>query len=391
MSGWTQVGSATVDLTSGLTTGYIPVTGVTIPAGATYGFIVASTAGTVQYTNGTGTPGVTAWASDANVTVTQGHGGSFAGSVFGFNFSPRNWNGTVHYGDPSASAYTFSWSTGDTTEDVSGLSSGAYSVTATDCNGCTATGTYTVSLNVTYGCTDPNASNYDPTANTDDGSCTYPGCTDSLATNFDPNANVDDGSCVYPCADNDVTITVGGGSWMAEVGWSLVDGSGVTVASGGAPFTGTFCLADDCYTMNMTDSYGDGWNGNTYSITDNNSGTVYGTGGLLTGSAGSDQVSIGASCAVLGCTDPLATNYDANATQDDGSCVYPCTDNVVALNMYDSFGDGWNGSTYDVSSGGVSVATGGLTAGSYGSDTLCLPTGCYDITVGGGSYFRSIV
>ena len=22
----------------------------------------------------------------------------------------------------------------------------------------------------------------------------------------------------------------------------------------------------------------------------------------------------------------------------------------------------------------------------YGSDTLCLPTGCYDITVGGGSY-----
>ena len=48
-----------------------------------------------------------------------------------------------------------------------------------------------------FGCTDPNASNYDSTANTDDGSCTYPGCTDSLATNFDPNANLDDGSCTY--------------------------------------------------------------------------------------------------------------------------------------------------------------------------------------------------
>ena len=81
MSGWTQVGSATVDLTSGLTTGYIPVSGVTIPAGGTYGFIVASTTVTVQYTNGSGTVGVTPWASDANLTVTEGHGGTFAGSV----------------------------------------------------------------------------------------------------------------------------------------------------------------------------------------------------------------------------------------------------------------------------------------------------------------------
>jgi hypothetical protein len=89
---------------------------------------------------------------------------------------------------------------------------------------------------------------------------TVDGCTDTLATNYDACANNDDGSCVYPCTDNDVTITVGGGSWTSEVGWSLIDGSGVTVASGGAPFTGTFCLADDCYTMDMTDAYGDGWN-----------------------------------------------------------------------------------------------------------------------------------
>ena len=25
------------------------------------------------------------------------------------------------------------------------------------------------------------------------------GCTDSTATNYDPNATVDDGSCIYPC------------------------------------------------------------------------------------------------------------------------------------------------------------------------------------------------
>ena len=55
--------------------------------------------------------------------------------------------------------------------------------------------TYTI-----YGCTDPAANNYDPLANTDDGSCDYCvyGCIDSGATNYDPNATCDDGSCVYP-------------------------------------------------------------------------------------------------------------------------------------------------------------------------------------------------
>ena len=50
------------------------------------------------------------------------------------------------------------------------------------------------------GCTDPNAQNYDPNANVDDGSCTYApisGCTDPNAVNYDTNATVDDGSCTY--------------------------------------------------------------------------------------------------------------------------------------------------------------------------------------------------
>ena len=61
------------------------------------------------------------------------------------------------------------------------------------------------------GCTDPDASNHDPTATEDDGSCTYPaepvlGCTDQNATNHNAAASEDDGTCQYatnpedPCA-----------------------------------------------------------------------------------------------------------------------------------------------------------------------------------------------
>ena len=39
------------------------------------------------------------------------------------------------------------------------------------------------------------------------------------------------------------------------------------------------------------------------------------------------------SCSVYGCTDPIACNYDVNATDDDGSCLtaYGCT-NPLACN-----------------------------------------------------------
>ena len=52
------------------------------------------------------------------------------------------------------------------------------------------------------GCTDANATNFDPLAEIDDGTCEYQeppqeGCTDSTATNYDSLAEIDDGSCEY--------------------------------------------------------------------------------------------------------------------------------------------------------------------------------------------------
>ena len=197
----------------------------------------------------------------------------------------------------------------------------------------------------------------------------------------------------------------------------------------------------------MFDSWGDGWNGATYTVTDAN-GTVMASGGLASGSAGTDticlpdgcyDISVGGgsfdseitfnfgsltgaaagtynvcfnvavlgctdpaadnfdsaatqddgSCIFSGCTDPTASNYDANATVDDGSCTYPCTDNAIDMVMFDSWGDGWNGATYTVTDG-TTTATGGLTTGSTATDALCLPDGCYDVTVGGGTYDSEI-
>lgn len=59
------------------------------------------------------------------------------------------------------------------------------------------------------GCTDPEAANYDPNATLDDDSCEYPGCTDPEALNFDEEANVNDGSCVYSQAFLGASDTLG--------------------------------------------------------------------------------------------------------------------------------------------------------------------------------------
>jgi glucose/arabinose dehydrogenase len=64
------------------------------------------------------------------------------------------------------------------------------------------------------GCTYPGASNYDASANEDNGSCQFAGCLDSAALNYIAWANVDSGACVYGafCTEDvnaDGAVTVG--------------------------------------------------------------------------------------------------------------------------------------------------------------------------------------
>ena len=130
-------GTPTVPVYSGA----IPMTEVTIPAGATYGFYLGLN-GTLTYSIAAGTAGVTPWGSNGALTITVGHSSSFPIVVN----TPRAPLIQVHYEIQPWNSLTYEWSNGATTEDLTGVAPGTYSVTATDCNGCTASATVEVGV-----------------------------------------------------------------------------------------------------------------------------------------------------------------------------------------------------------------------------------------------------
>ena len=152
-----------------------------------------------------------------------------------------------------------------------------------------------------YGCTDPSATNYDPQATINDGSCIYStdvyGCMDPLALNYNPLASIDDGSCYY---DTTIIEVLGCTDTMA-----LNYNPLATIDDGS-------CV----YSTDSTDVYG---------CTDP---TAINYNPLATIDDGSCYYPIDSN-AVFGCTDTSALNYNPLATVDDGSCFYYC-DSIVA-------------------------------------------------------------
>lgn len=95
---WTLLGSASVTSSGTDVPTPLPVGGLTIPAGQTYGIYVTKTttcqngaSGCLLYTNGA----VSVANADIQLDAGIGLGGLF-GSLGG-PFSPRSWNGTVYY------------------------------------------------------------------------------------------------------------------------------------------------------------------------------------------------------------------------------------------------------------------------------------------------------
>ena len=126
----------------------------------------------------------------------------------------------------------------------------------------------------------------------------------------------------------DVLVNMGGGSWISETSWSIVDAAGAIVLEGaGAEYTDVALSLDDgTYTVNMVDSYGDGWNGNLLTVSDATSGFVYFSGTLNNvdddGTSATATFDLPQVVDIPGCTDVAACNYDEYATVDDASCCF---------------------------------------------------------------------
>lgn len=69
-----------------------------------------------------------------------------------------------------------------------------------------------------------------------------------------------------------------------------------------------------------------------------------------------------------------------------------CNENEVVVDMSDSFGDGWNGNELEIiNDNGDVVATATITGSvSSGTETFCLPDGCYTVDVDGGIFQNEV-
>jgi hypothetical protein len=178
------------------------------------------------------------------------------------------------------------------------------------------------------GCTNPNASNYDATATIDDGSCSFEvivGCTDDNALNYNPLATIDNGSCVYNCIYPSMFYQVH--CQEGDLVNFYVDVEVAALGNGG-PYTITNNMNNQQQIMSLPGSFTMGpFPNSTQVVIAINSNTLE---CFLTSTVLSENCSSGG---IYGCTDPLAINFNINATIDDGSCVYPGVDEVEIQNF----------------------------------------------------------
>lgn len=231
---------------------------------------------------------------------------------------------------------------------------------------------------IVSGCTNPAATNYNPLATFDDGSCTYNNGGGGGGGGSDCGPECE-GECVnfYLCTfsnGNQVAIEItdsNGGVVYSQSGFN-----NVTIMNT------TLCLdPGECYSVNMWNNTGaNGWYNGYFWINYNGQQIINES---LNANLSQETVTfgLGASCPLDGCTDPEALNYNPNATDDDGSCTYPepCLTNQVVV----TFNPGsfvYESSWEIVAADGTIVANGGG-ANTNASTTqfICLPDGCYTL------------
>ena len=173
-----------------------------------------------------------------------------------------------------------------------------------------------------------------------------PTCTDGILNGNETDIDCGGPDCpACPCNDNNITVTINLDNYPEETTWTIVDGNGSTVASGGpygnqpdgSTVTTLLCLADGCYDFTIFDSYGDGiccgYGNGSYTVTDD-MGNTYASGGAF---ASSELTNICISGGGPTCTDGVQ-----NGNETDVDCGGPdcpacptCTDGVQNGNETD--------------------------------------------------------
>ena len=282
------------------------------------------------------------------------------------------------------------------------------------------------------GCTDPNADNYNSGAGEDDGSCLYGGCIDATACNFDATANDDDGSCIYAdpfrdcdgncladadldgvCDEEEVAGCTDATAWNYNASATDEDGGCIYFNACGIEADAVVMVSSFDYdpaVLNLDVGATVVWvnvgglhnvNATTDQLTGlpfNNpqpftipavlgspEGTCLGSftftipGIYNYNSSVSNQAELGMIGSIVigtgGCTDADATNYDAAAEFDDGSCIFSgCTD--AAASNYDPNAQIDNGSC--LYPGCTDPNAANYDASANDNDGSCLYPGCTD-------------
>ena len=217
------------------------------------------------------------------------------------------------------------------------------------------------SVEPVLGCTDSDACNFDASANTDDGSCTYPeenfDCDGNCAVETDCNdvcggdavedcaglcggtavedacgvCDGDGSTCEYGCVEGvEVCLSLDGSnlnysSTVDIAGFQFSHDGCVTGATGGDAETNGFTLSSSASAVlgfSFTGSVIPAGSG-TIVVLDGDVTLDCLSGYVFSDSAGEALIVDFPVVFIDGCTDMAACNYDMDANNDDGSCLYP--------------------------------------------------------------------